>query len=312
MLAALSQLLVFNSVNLTREMASILLVLPLVWLLQALTPKEGHRTRLKMIGIGVRLGLLILVDPVFMFVGAAGSAIYTLCAEVGPRRRVLAVVALWLAVFATVAPLKHLVVSPTSVVERLSLLTRPRVYAIHVSRDYSSYARELFDRGINVFAYPTQSIPNAMKDPITTADLVIRKVWLDFRRFFFEGNSGAFFPLLLVANSFFSAHALFYGCFFAAIGLTVSVKSLIRREHAWDHAVLLSTLVAYSCPYIVLFFGMTRFRATVHPLLLLWIGVGLAAAISWSAGDSSFGAPPSAAAQDAPVNRPGFLRELVN
>lgn len=284
-LAALSQLLIFNAVNLTREMISLLLLVPTIWILQTATP-GGGRVRQKLVFGGVLLGLLILVDPTFIFVAGAFSVVYVLCATSRISGRLATAGVLWLAIFATVIPLKHLVVVPTTVVESLSLMTRPRSYAIHVSKDFNPYANELYQRGINLFEYPRESIVNAFDRPVETTLLASKKLWLDFRRFFFEGNSGGFYPLLLVANSFFSGNVMFYAVLFSVIGLATSVSKLRVSDVRWEHGMVLLTMGAYAGSYIVLFFGMTRFRATVHPILLLWIGIGVSTVVRWMLANS--------------------------
>jgi len=292
-LAALSQLLIFNAVNLTREMLSLLLLVPTIWIFQIATP-GGGRVRRKLVFGGVLLGLLILVDPTFIVVAGAFSVVYVLRATSRISARLAPVGVLWLAIFATVIPLKHLVVSPATAtfVESLSLVTRGRSYAIHVSRDFNPYAQELYQRGINPFEYPDQSIANVFDDPVENALLASKKIWLDFRRFFFEGNSGGFYPLLLVANSFFSANVVFYAVVFAMIGLATSVSKLRSGDAQWEHGMLLMTMGAYAGTYIVLFFGMTRFRATVHPILILWIGIGVSTVVTWMFANSQLASNP--------------------
>lgn len=280
-LAALSQLLIFNSANLTREMLSLVLVLPMVGLLQSAVPFGVLRHR-ALAGAGMLLGLLILVDPMFILVGIAVSIACGLRASGPSWRRVAPALVIWCAVYATAIPLKHLVVSPVTMSEHMSLTTRPTRYAIHVSKDYNLYAQELYDRGINPFAYGLGSIVNAVRDPVDVLRLEANKVWLDFRRFLFEGNSGLFFPLLLVIGSYFSGNIFFYATLSAFVGFGALVR-LARRDGraGWQAAVPLLVLVAYAAPYIILIFGSTRYRATMQPLILLLVGLGISTVAAW-------------------------------
>jgi len=280
MLAALSQLLIFNSVNLTREMGSIFLLLPLVWMLQR-TPPDSADAWKRMLVIGMLFGCIAFIDPVFLVVAAVVLVVYGLNNRVPLRQRVRLMGVLLIALYLTLMPLKLFVNTPTNWSELLSPVSRPKVFAIHLSRDWSKPATELYQRGINVFAFPGVSIANVILEPRVASALIAEKVWLDFRRFFFEGHSGYFSPLLLIANTFFSANLMFYACMFAGIGMLVMIGRIRSRRAAWEQVMVLVTLLAYSSTYIIAFFGLTRFRASMHPLLLLWIGLGLVVVSRW-------------------------------
>ena len=280
MLAALSQLLIFNSVNLTREMGSIFLLLPLVWMLQR-TPPDSVDAWKRMWIIGGLFGCIAFIDPVFLVVAAVVLVVYGLNNRVPLRQRVRLMGVLLIALYLTLMPLKLFVNTPTNWSELLSPVSRPKVFAIHLSRDWSKPATELYQRGINVFAFPGVSIANVILEPRVASALIAEKVWLDFRRFFFEGHSGYFSPLLLIANTFFSANLMFYACMFAGIGMLVMIGRIRSRRAAWEQVMVLVTLLAYSSTYIIAFFGLTRFRASMHPLLLLWIGLGLVVVSRW-------------------------------
>ena len=280
MLAALSQLLIFNSVNLTREMGSIFLLLPLVWMLQR-TPPDSADAWKRMLVIGMLFGCIAFIDPVFLVVAAVVLVVYGLNNRVPLRQRVRLMGVLLIALYLTLMPLKLFVNTPTNWSELLSPVSRPKVFAIHLSRDWSSPATELFERGINVFAFPVDSVVNVIREPRVASALIAEKVWLDFRRFFFEGHSGYFSPLLLIANTFFSANLMFYACMFAGIGMLVMIGRIRSRRAAWEQVMVLVTLLAYSSTYIIAFFGITRFRASMHPLLILWIGLGLVVVSRW-------------------------------
>ena len=280
MLAALSQLLIFNSVNLTREMGSILLLLPLVWMLQR-TPPDTVDAWKRMWVIGGLFGCIAFIDPVFLVVAAVVLVVYGLNNKVPLRQRVRLMGVLLIALYLTLMPLKLFVNTPTNWSELLSPVSRPKVFAIHLSRDYSSPATELYQRGINVFAFPVDSVVNVIREPRVASALIAEKVWLDFRRFFFEGHSGYFSPLLLIANTFFSANLMFYACMFAGIGMLAMIGRIRSRRAVWEQVMVLVTLLAYSSTYIIAFFGLTRFRASMHPLLILWIGLGLVVVSRW-------------------------------
>jgi len=280
MLAALSQLLIFNSVNLTREMGSILLLLPLVWMLQR-TPPDTVDAWKRMLVIGMLFGCIAFIDPVFLVVAAVVLVVYGLNNRVPLRQRVRLIGVLLIALYLTLMPLKLFVNTPTNWSELLSPVSRPKIFAIHLSRDWSSPATELYQRGINVFAFPVDSVVNVIREPRVASVLIAEKVWLDFRRFFFEGHSGYFSPLLLIANTFFSANLMFYACMFAGIGMLVMIGRIRSRRAVWEQVMVLVTLLAYSSTYIIAFFGLTRFRASMHPLLLLWIGLGLVVVSRW-------------------------------
>ena len=68
---------------------------------------------------------------------------------------------------------------------------------------------------------------------------------------------------------------------FAGIGMLVMIGRIRSRRAAWEQVMVLVTLLAYSSTYIIAFFGLTRFRASMHPLLLLWIGLGLVVVSRW-------------------------------
>ena len=280
MLAALSQLLIFNSVNLTREMGSIFLLLPLVWMLQR-TPPDSVDAWKRMWIIGGLFGCIAFIDPVFLVVAAVVLVVYGLNNRVPLRQRVRLMGVLLIALYLTLMPLKLFVNTPTNWSELLSPVSRPKVFAVHLSRDWSKPATELYQRGINVFAFPVDSVVNVIREPRVASALIAEKVWLDFRRFFFEGHSGYFSPLLLIANTFFSANLMFYACMFAGIGMLVMIGRIRSRRAAWEQVMVLVTLLAYSSTYIIAFFGLTRFRASMHPLLLLWIGLGLVVVSRW-------------------------------
>ena len=280
MLAALSQLLIFNSVNLTREMGSIFLLLPLVWMLQR-TPPDTVDAWKRMWVIGGLFGCIAFIDPVFLVVAAVVLVVYGLNNRVPLRQRVRLIGVLLIALYLTLMPLKLFVNTPTNWSELLSPVSRPKVFAVHLSRDWSKPATELYQRGINVFAFPVDSVVNVIREPRVASALIAEKVWLDFRRFFFEGHSGYFSPLLLIANTFFSANLMFYACMFAGIGMLVMIGRIRSRRAAWEQVMVLVTLLAYSSTYIIAFFGLTRFRASMHPLLLLWIGLGLVVVSRW-------------------------------
>ena len=280
MLAALSQLLIFNSVNLTREMGSIFLLLPLVWMLQR-TPPDTVDAWKRMWVIGGLFGCIAFIDPVFLVVAAVVLVVYGLNNKVPLRQRVRLMGVLLIALYLTLMPLKLFVNTPTNWSELLSPVSRPKIFAIHLSRDWSSPATELYQRGINVFAFPGVSIANVILEPRVASALIAEKVWLDFRRFFFEGHSGYFSPLLLIANTFFSANLMFYACMFAGIGMLAMIGRIRSRRAVWEQVMVLVTLLAYSSTYIIAFFGLTRFRASMHPLFLLWIGLGLVVVSRW-------------------------------
>ena len=179
MLAALSQLLIFNSVNLTREMGSIFLLLPLVWMLQR-TPPDSADAWKRMLVIGMLFGCIAFIDPVFLVVAAVVLVVYGLNNRVPLRQRVRLIGVLLIALYLTLMPLKLFVNTPTNWSELLSPVSRPKVFAIHLSRDWSSPATELFERGINVFAFPVDSVVNVIREPRVASALIAEKSGLIF------------------------------------------------------------------------------------------------------------------------------------
>ena len=272
LLCAMSQLLIFNSVNLTREMAAIVfmvgsLVLALRLLRVLSTRAQGGIA----LGLGIAWGLLVTIDPVFVPIGLL------FCLSLLRYRRWA-----WRGRLATVgiilAGLLGVVLAINDVTTgHASLQTRTTWYAIHVSKDFNPYAKMLFARQINLFAFPRESFGNFVRDPLVNLSLLGQKLWLDARRYFFEGNAGAFDPLLLVTNSFLAGNLLCYAYGLSVIGIGVAIRTARQAQPLWrwQAGVVYGLPCLFAAAHIVLLFGMTRYRATIQPLLLLWTALGL-------------------------------------
>lgn len=124
---------------------------------------------------------------------------------------------------------------------------------------------------------PWESISNIILHPVVGLHLLLQKLWLDFRLFFFGGHPGSFDLLFVIRNSLFSGNLLFYAYVATAIGIWAILGTGIWRPSSsrWERTILVTTILSYSLTYIVLFVGMTRFRATIHPLLLLFTALGV-------------------------------------
>ena len=270
-LAALSQLLIFNSVNLTREVAGSLFV-PWAVLLLVLSLPRGRESDRGWLTVpaGVVFGFLIAYDPTFLIVTIVLAVGFMACTRFTLWQR-----ATRIAVFLIVTGVCAIGIIRFATGDKTILARDDQNLATSVSMDFNPYASLLFQRGINAFAYRNESIHNVLTDPANNLTLVAQKLWLDGRRFLFEGNAGRFDPVILVQGSVLAANLDFYGYLFGFLGAAAGLVGIFGRPARLDRAALYVVLLCYSAVYVTLFFGMTRFRVPVQPLLLVLVGAGI-------------------------------------
>ena len=94
---------------------------------------------------------------------------------------------------------------------------------------------------------------------------------------FFEGQRGFVFePLAFVTNSRFAAHEYVFDWIAAIAGLMMIFWQLCQvKTDRWLRSAFLLFPVIHAVVYIVAFFGLTRFRATIHPFISAWVALGL-------------------------------------
>ncbi len=271
MLTAFSQLLIFNSVNLTREVAGSLFVpWGVVLLLLVLAHVHEKKGLWLAVPAGIVFGFLIAYDPTFLIVSVCVSAAFMVCTRFTILQRVTRV-----AVFLAVVGLCGLGIIRFASGDWTVLARDDRNMATHVSRDFNRYASVLTERRINIFAYPREFARNFAANPIQNSTLIAQKLWHDTRRFLFEGNAGRFDPLVLIYGSFLAANFAFYGYLFGLLGAAVGLRGVLGRPARLDRAALYVVILSYAAVYVVLFFGMTRFRTPIQPLLLVLVGAGI-------------------------------------
>jgi hypothetical protein len=278
LLAAFSQLLIFNSVNLTREVAGTLFVAWGVLLLVVLPgePRKGREWWI--LPAGVVFGFLTAYDPTFLGVSAGLAMAFLFCRRFPVWHRTRRI-----ALFLGLACLVAFGTIRFATGDRTILARQDVFMAADVSSHFNPYSYLLLRRRINAFAYPTELAPNLLVDPVGNAKLIAQKLWVDGRRFLFEGNSGRFDPITLIYGSFFAANVDFYGYFFGFLGAVVGLRGIRTKPVRLDRAALYAVLLIYATTYIVMFFGMTRFRAPVQPLLLVLVGAGIATVFRFAA-----------------------------
>lgn len=270
LLAAFSQVLIFNSVNLTREVAGTLFVAWGVFLLVLLPGEPGKRREWWILPAALVFGFLISYDPTFLGVSVALATLFLFCRRFSVWYRARRIV-----VFLGVASLLAVGIIQFATGDRTILARNDAFMAADISSHFNPYSYLLLRRRINAFAYPGELVPNLIADPVGNATLIAQKLWVDSRRFLFEGNSGRFDPITLIYGSFFAANIDFYGYFFGFFGAAVGLRGFRAKPIRLDRAALYAVLLVYATTYIVMFFGMTRFRVPVQPLLLVLVGVGI-------------------------------------
>lgn len=271
LLAAFSQLLIFNSVNLTREVAGSLFVpWAMVFVLLALAARQAKKGEWLAIPAGALFGFLLAYDPTFLIVSVALAAGFMLCTRFTLLQRVRRI-----AVFLVVAGVCALGIVRFATGDVTILARQDQHLAKHVALDFNPYASLLYQRGINLVVNPRKFIPGILANPIENSTLFAQKLWLDSRRFVFEGNAGRFDPIVLIYGSFLAANVDFYGYLFGFIGAWIGLAGMFRRPARLDRAALYLVMLTYAAVYVVLFFGMTRFRAPIQPLLLVLVGAGI-------------------------------------
>jgi hypothetical protein len=277
-LTALSQLLIFNSVNLTREVAGSLFV-PWGMVLLLLVLAHAHEKKGLWLAVpaGTVFGFLIAYDPTFLIVSVCVSAGFMVCTRFTILQRVTRV-----AVFLAVVGLCGLGIIRFASGDWTVLARDDQNMATSVSTDFNRYASLLTQRRINVFAYPREFARNFVADPMQNSTFIAQKLWLDTRRFLFEGNAGRFDPIFLIYGSFLAANFAFYGYLFGLLGAAVGLRGVLGRPARLDRAALYVVILSYAAVYVVLFFGMTRFRAPVQPLLLVLVGAGMVTAFRFA------------------------------
>lgn len=271
LLTALSQLLIFNSVNLTREVAgSLFAPWGVLLLVLALPRRQSKMSAWLTLAAGAVFGFLIAYDPAFLIVSACLVAGFMVCTRFTMLQRVKQI-----ALFLVVAGACALGIIRFATGDRTILARTDNNLAQSVSTDFNPYASLLYHRRINVFAYPTESTGNVLANPLSNATLIARKLWLDSRRFLFEANAGRFDPVILIMGSFLAANFDFYGYFFGFLGAAAGFGAVFGRPARLDRAALYIVILSYAAVYVVLFFGMTRFRVPIQPLLLVLVGAGI-------------------------------------
>jgi hypothetical protein len=270
--AALSQVLIFNSVNLTREVAGSLFapwgMLLVLLVLARARDQDGEWLALP---AGAVFGFLIAYDPAFLIVSICLAAGFLACFRFTLTQRLKRA-----AVFLMVACLVAVGIVRFATGDRTVLARDDSNLATSVSTDFNPYASVLFQRRISLLAYRPESLSHVLAHPGENITLIAQKLWLDARRFVFEGNAGRFDPITLIQGTFFAANVDFYGYLFGFLGAAAGLGGLLRRPVRLDRAALYLVILSYSAVYVVLFFGMTRFRVAIQPLLLVLVGAGIA------------------------------------
>ena len=271
LLTALSQVLIFNSVNLTREVAGSLFA-PWAMALLLLVLSRGHAKKGEWLAVpaGAVFGFLIAYDPAFLIVSGCFIVGWLACTRFTVVQR-LKRIALFLAVGFVCAVAIIWFASG----DRTILARQDMNLATSVSKDFNPYASLLFEQRINLIKYPSEFVSNVFAAPIPNSTLILQKLWLDARRFLFESNAGRFDPLVLIYASFFASNVDFYGYFFGFVGAWVGLRGILRKPARLDRAALYVFILSYAAVYVILFFGMTRFRVPIQPLLLVLVGAGI-------------------------------------
>lgn len=275
-LAAMSELLIFNSVNLTREAAgSVLLGWFCVLLLPLVTGVPRRRVG-RLILVGLVAGGLITIELVFVPVFVLFLVLFVVGeGGVTLRGKIAGGILTIAAALTVIVCVRWLVTGEPG----LSLRTAAN--AITLSGNYNPYAEQLYAKRINPFAFPREFLTNFMQAPRENAMLFLGKIQRDFRLYFFESQSGAFDPILLVRNSSLAAMLNTYGYAAAFLGFFLGLRKIAARDTRWAASFAYLTTATFASVYIVLFFGYTRFRATIQPLLLLFLAFGIVEVGRW-------------------------------
>ena len=277
-IAALSQLLIYNAVNLTRESICIILMTAIMLLLLQYTERldKNRDARAILISLSFLIGAYMVVDPVICFVGVlVGALIWQAMRNLSAVHKITTLIS-----YAGISIFVYLYLT-WAIMGEASLTSRNmHLVAIHVSTDFNPYSKKLLGLGINLFRYPFASFSN-MAIHTEGLILIVQKVWLDTLHFFFGGNPGIFDLIFITRESFFRSNMIFYAYIATFIGLNKSVKNIYFNNNRWAHLILLAVIAVYALAYIILFVGMTRFRAAIHPLLLLMTGYGIKAIIEY-------------------------------
>lgn len=272
-LASVSGLLIYNSANLTRESLGIVLFTTLA-LLVLWVPRPRLRV-LSWAALGALWGVAVVVDPVFYVVMVVALL------ALGVRDRFngasIAGIATAALVGLAIATLLDLRITGSA-----TPLARDMATASHVAVDFNPYSMELAKIGIQPVRDPGAALSATITHPDLAIPLFAAKIGSDIRTFFFGGSPGLFDLVLLVKNSPFSAALLFYGYAAGIVGASLLILRA-RRDWPmrWPIATLMALVASYATTYIVVFFGMTRFRAALHPVLLILTAVGVVETARW-------------------------------
>lgn len=286
--AALSQLLIFNSVNFTREMGGSVFGIWAVCCMLALFDKR-NQTPLRLTVLLVAYGLLtaaaINIGIMFLGVFLLFSPLILLYKNWTLKKRIVVALSSFMLMYACTSTLNW------KLTGKFGLMTRNTRWGVFGPGDYNPYAKQMAEKGINLFGDPIGFVGRVLSDPVETVPLVSLKLWRDIRSYFFESYSGNFDPILLVRPTYFSGNLNFYIYFAGLTGVLLILFQLFGRASfsiKWPLVIVFGSLLVYAAEYIVVYYGMTRYRASIQPLVVMLPAIGIGFWVSWFQGKRFF------------------------
>jgi hypothetical protein len=287
LLVALSQLQIFYSVAIAREIWGILLYASLILMLLQIRARPEASWRFLLFGWA--LGMSILTDQAMMVVGLFAAVWLLKFVRFPANRRSARCAAMRTGLVLLGLAIAYLppVLSEQARTGRWAFPARAPHGARNMWTNNAMY-KDLKRAGFAPYEDLGGSLKAIVDRPLRISYLFAKKVAIEFKRSFFEENQGTFDPIFLRKGSYFSRSLMFYAFGFTFLGVYLGFRSNIPRPEKW---ILYGFPLCHVGVYVVLLATKLRYSAGIEPILLILTALGIVSAARWTSGN-----PPHPAA----------------
>jgi hypothetical protein len=267
---AFSQVIIFNSINLTREFGGSLFLVVFAFVLLWTWNRQllGKSILFPALFLGLVAGILVTFEVVFQALLIVAYVFLILRSRGAARTNYFLSMIIFLAVST----------SATWLITGHAL-ARDKATLDELMSRYSHGGSLLVEKHLHPMQFvlePAQALTGLWREGSQGLALIGKKLNVDFKLYYFGGFLGGFDPLLLERHSAFASSINFYLVLFIFIGLVFAVKEVLNwSKVSGPTLILLLLCFGHGIFYATFLAGWARFRGTVLPLFCLFLALGI-------------------------------------